>query len=790
MDYAIANKFSEALKYSTPPCAPMSASTFIDRLKEATHFQYGQDKKLSLLQNRQMYISCLTAYFDLRATQEVVPDEVFFKRLADDFATAEIPRKECGTVKSYSKEGRRFIPRTIRYLVNAYFFPKKLTTRLLLKLVVGKYQNKKRTQVLCEPFSTEAIVNLLLEANKTVTPHKETRSIRASHIRIFEAYLKRNQIQSLVPNEAFLLKCSNDLLSQPLEAKFKGSKENTYYSSFVKIKTVREVRMLVNRYFLPHKITNRPILLEVVHRRYERFFALTKNTQLAIAWFEENGRAIKAIPVYYGGNGNIATTDTIKYIYKVTDKRLLPNTVYGKVNHLMHFLKVVGKNGIEHVDETDIRKFTDHCERKKLSKKQDYLAHTATFFINAQAEEFIKDHPFKQVSLKMNVNCVRVDFIPQEGINKLLDLQSLNYQDPIEVRNALACLLGYDTGLRVGELYGLNVTDMKTDGEEDLYVSLDEGIQKGRKPKNILYLFFDETKQLLKHYLEKTRPCFKPRDQALFISIHNKERLCKAALAMQMNLFMHRKIITTFYNRKATAHHLRHSLATLNVDPLGLGLSLDLIVERLRHTKHETAKKHYIHSNPYLQKQKFEVLKSRFKKKSCREVLRTMPLSEFEAFLMDDLRLDPEIVSKIRKKHRTLVPENKELSETSKKDRMRLPGFEQGSHPVPAGLSSEETRKMIKPLGLKFKTFSRYCKENGIQQRQGREVVFKESFIDEIVDEWVRKEEVMKAFNMSRTRFYELLEEKKWKSMKIGKYTLVRLKKLVQSARNLSPVAA
>jgi len=764
----------------------MPVSLFIERLEEASKSLYADEENLSVFRNRQMYITCLASYFDLKGIKDVIPDEAFFEQLADDFKIIQIPRKECGASRSYSQAGRKCIPRTIRYLINAYLFPRQLTRRRLLKLVPSVRQDKSLPKFLCHPFSAAPFLNFLHEANKALSPNKETLSVRAGHIRIFEEYLTRNQISSFVPNETFLLKCSQDLQAQPLQAKFKGSKESANYSTFVKIKTVREVRILLNRYFLPRQIIKRPILLGIVRKRYDRFLALTENTQQAIAWFEENGRAIKAIPVYYGEHGDTGTPDTIKYIYKVTDKRLLPNTAYGKVNHLMHFLKVVGKNGIEIVDEKDLQIFIDHCERKKLSKKQDYLAHTATFFINAQAEGFIKDHPFKQVSLKMNVNSVRVDFIPEEGINRLLDLKSLDYSNPVGLRDALACLLGYDTGLRVGELYGLNVTDIRTDSEGDLYLSLDEGIQKGRKPKNILYLFFDETKLLLKHYLEKTRPSLKPRDEALFISIHNKKRLCKAALAVQMNIFMERRGIKTFYNGKATAHHLRHSLATLNVDPLGLGFSLDVIVERLRHTKHETAKKHYVHNNPYLQKKKFEVLKSRLKRKAGRELLRSIPLSEFEDFLIEDLGLDHDVIAKIRKKCRQLIPEKNELPEASKEGKICIPS---GNSTASAGLSTEEARRKIEPLGFKFKTFSRYCKAHGYQKRQGREVFFSLAFIDELTEEWVRKEEVMKVFNLSRTHFYRLAEQKRWKSIKIGKYTLVRLRKLVQGTRNLSPVA-
>ncbi len=249
-------------------------------------------------------------------------------------------------------------------------------------------------------------------------------------------------------------------------------------------------------------------------------------------------------------------------------------------------------------------------------------------------------------------------------------------------------------------------------------------------------------------------------------------------------MHLRKKGILTFYKKSASAHHLRHSLATLNIQPLGL-FSLYEIVERLRHSKYETAKKHYIHDNPYLQKQKFEAFKSRYKKKSCREILKGIPIAEFEAFFIEELRLDPDIVSTIRKKLRNL-----ELPKQVEGDKLSKHPGKADPEPSDMGLTSKEVRKKLAAFKLKFKTFSRFCRENGYQEKRGRDVFFNEAFVDDLVEHWVRREEVMEVFNLSRSRFYQLLEEKKWPMMKIGKYRLVRLKKFLQSAKNRSFVGA
>ncbi len=784
MDYEITNKFSDALKYSDPPCDPIPTPILIDYLKDGILFLYEEEPKLSIFRSRRMYVACLASYLMEKGIKEVVPDEVFFEQISKDILEAHVLRKECETPKSYSEGGIKAVPRTIRHLVNSYFYPHHLTSRLICRLNAKEMEGKGKLSKLSESFSRKDFIDLVHKANEAATAglKKETFEIWKRHIEIFEKYLRRNEILSFVPDEEFLFKCAQELQLEPLEAEYKGSGEDPYYSRVVKVRAVREIRIIMNRYFLPKGIIKRPILLEVVRKRYGRFFNLTKTTQQAIAWFEEHGKAVKAIPVYVdNGNGNL-NTGLIRYIYRITDKKLLPNTVYGKINHVLNFLKIAGKNGIELVNDSDLKKFIEHCEGKKLSKKQDYLAHTATFFINVHAQGFIPDHPFKQVSLKMNVSSVRIDFIPQEGIDLLMSPSSFDPANPVEVRNATACRLAYDTGLRLGELYGLNASDITTDSDGDMYVSLDERIQKGHKPKNLLYLLLDETKSLLKYYLEKSRPALKPKDDALFVSIHDKKRLCKETLALQINTYLRTKGIMTFYKRKATCHHLRHSFATLNIEPLGLGLSLYQIVERLRHSKQETALKHYIHSNPYLQKRKFEAFKSKLKPKTHREVLRNVPLADLESFLIEDLRMDPEFVQAFRKKYRS-IHTSKAIDEGDKK---RTISDSQQEDSKLATLTAGEAETRIRSLGINVRNLRDYCRKNGLYVKRGREGFFVDSFIDDLVEEWVSREEVIQTFNVSRARFYQLLKEKKWPTLRIGKDVLVKVKKLVQSARTRS----
>ncbi len=105
MDYEITNKFSDALKYSNPPCDPIPATILIDHLKDGVLFLHEEESKLSIFRARRMYVTCLASYLERKAIKEVVPDEAFFEQLAKDILETQVLRKECKTPKSYSEGG-------------------------------------------------------------------------------------------------------------------------------------------------------------------------------------------------------------------------------------------------------------------------------------------------------------------------------------------------------------------------------------------------------------------------------------------------------------------------------------------------------------------------------------------------------------------------------------------------------------------------------------------------------------------------------------------------------------
>ena len=379
MDYEISNKFSDALKFAEPPCEPIPTSIFIQYLRDAAQALHQENPAKKKLNGWNMYIECLKTYLEGEAINTVVPDEEFFNGLIQNFKHAKIPRKETRIRKSYKCDGGRRIIQTVRFLLNAYFVPQGLIKRRLIKLEAERNSRATSLPKLCEPFLIEAFIDLLHKANQETTHNPKVIRVFKTRINTFAEYLKRQNIPTFIPDEFFLLKCIEDFKNQTMRIRFTSQRFDVYYSDYVEIRAIRDVRLLINHYFLERKIISRPILLKVVRERYKRFFKLTPNTQQAIAWFEVNGRRIRAVPTYDPSGGPI---NMVKYIYHITNQKLLPNTTYGKINHAINFLNVVGKNGIEQVSDADLEKFTEICKARNIIQVEDYLAHIATFFIN------------------------------------------------------------------------------------------------------------------------------------------------------------------------------------------------------------------------------------------------------------------------------------------------------------------------------------------------------------------------------------------------------------------------
>ncbi len=612
-------------------------------------------------------------------------------------------------------------------------------------------------QPVCDPIPKKDFISYLRAGARTIFSEKEVQlDVNLSYIRIMEAYLKKYGIESVVPGEDFF----SELWVRMMED---GGYCDKTYSIHTRKKVARDMRKIVNEYFLSKKLTKRRVLLDVEMGRYKRFFNLTKISRDAIKWFEENGKVVRAFPVYINnGNNGINTTNTsdmvIKTIHSITNRKLLPVTISQKIYAAMRLLDIIGKKGFEDVTPDDVKKFREYCNTSKMKKKDDYTVDAATFFINIQGQGFIINKPFANVSLKKTSNSVRQDFIGKENIDKLKDLSTVDYNDKISVRDRCMALVAYDLTLRIGGFLMLSLPDLHKGTDDEWCTRLRSDIQKGTKEEDIMYFFFPETKEILEKYLA-VRDKFHPKTDRLFVS-NTGGALGQQHCRRQFNKLCKELGIKTYYGNKATPHHLRHSFATLNIAPLGLALPIYDIMQRLHHTRLEVTERHYIHKNPYLKKLKHDAYKQKAQKKTSMEVLDEISLADLEHWLSDKIGVEPSIIGMIRSKHRKTFMKHID----NPPDNVIY-------------LSEPEALDRLKHLSISAYALRRYglnkgaCMAEGKRDlcRYGKNFRYKEDFIDDLANNWVSAKELVAKFKMSLSDFYRRLKRNGWRKTKIGK---------------------
>jgi hypothetical protein len=310
----------------------------------------------------------------------------------------------------------------------------------------------------------------------------------------------------------------------------------------------------------------------------------------------------------------------------------------------------------------------------------------------------------------------------------------------------------------------LELSDIRKDPEGDWHVILKSSIQKGQnKDEEIMYFFFEETKALLEIYLKHMRKKFMPTTNHLIVS-NRGGALNSQHCRIRFHHMCSQLGIKTFYGKNPSPHVLRHSFATVNIEPLGLSLPLYEMAQRLRHIRVETTRKHYIHNNPFLQKMKHKVYRDKGNKKSAHDVLDGIPLADLEHWLSDKLHIDSATVKSIRTHHKkTFIDPLRDQENLNK-----------------AYLSEEESIERIKNLMISPLALRQYAKAKEMLSddhsgtlKFGSGFRYKEEFIDDLAKNWVTVRNVQEKLKMSSRTFQRMVKREKWRILRVGKYRLM-----------------
>ena len=237
---------------------------------------------------------------------------------------------------------------------------------------------------------------------------------------------------------------------------------------------------------------------------------------------------------------------------------------------LKYYREIIGKlvntidKPIKEIQTEEIRKYlADYKENTKCNAITiDNLRRVlSSFFAWLEDEDYILKSPVRRIH-KVKTPTIIKETLTDENLEKLRDTSNC-------IRDLVLVELLYSTGIRVGELIKLNISDINF---EDRSCKV---FGKGNKQREV---YFDaRTKIHLKQYIN-TR---KDENEALFVSKNKPhQRLSIAGI----ELIVRKLGLETEINR-VHPHKFRRTLATMAIDK---GMPIEQVQKLLGHVKIET----------------------------------------------------------------------------------------------------------------------------------------------------------------------------------------------------------
>jgi integrase len=350
---------------------------------------------------------------------------------------------------------------------------------------------------------------------------------------------------------------------------------------------------LHNRAFGTDPRIRRELINLVTYRRYRYFNDLSETTRAALVWFE-----LKATHASRG-RGNARTLLT------VTARN-------AGIDEAFALLRRFGIRGLEDITEERIAEFigipdaNDPGYRTRVRE----LTFLRPVFRACCEQGLLSSNPLSDTPNDTFDSFATRDFLPPGELNRLLDLESLDKRDWRQLRDRLLCLLYVDTAMRLNELAGLELDQVRKceDGTYEVWL-WPENQKMGGKPSAMLPILYPQTQELLEAYLERIRPKF---DCGGLIVNDLGQRasgtVCGKAVCREGT----RLGLKSYYRHAPpTPHDLRRTFGTCNARPLGFNMGVEELAQRMRDGI-EVVYKHYIVSNPLITRSRAQEYRKRF----------------------------------------------------------------------------------------------------------------------------------------------------------------------------------
>ncbi len=506
-------------------------------------------------------------------------------------------------------------------------------------------------------------------------------------------------------------------LDESLLAAFDASLANNGVSDLQRRVYRNAVRNLINR--LPASHLQRPLRTLAETHRQNRFSAYSPETQDAFEHFLREGRKLRR------GSTHQQPILSADLLSEVLRRQIIDST--------LTFMKQVEADDIISITEEDVEEYVEyHDGNGTKSTAHKVLDYIRPLFSNLRCRNLIDGDPLRLIPRQ--VSGVNLDYADQAAIDTLADLSTVDMNNFADVRGRLLSFaLDYAYALRNRESSLVRCSDF-----HGVELKLPRHIQKVKKDTLPIYSYFpDISTPLLKRYLE-LRAMKTPETDVLVISLEGKP-LGASGCRRAVKEHCEKLGIKTHEGKPVTPHRLRHSLGSLNIEPLGIGLSLVEIKEQLRHSSIQLTYDVYITKNPLHRRNGYE---KRMEKINGRSTV-SAPSDALTAAATSCLPGDaPDC----------LIDESQAISR-------------------------------LRALGLSYRSLSDYALKTGNAEKRGRRCLYSSALVADLGANYFTRNEAIDLLKMPPSTFHEWIKTECIDVIRIGKVSLFRKDVIMEKRR-------
>jgi len=257
--------------------------------------------------------------------------------------------------------------------------------------------------------------------------------------------------------------------------------------------------------------------------------------------------------------------------YLEIEKNASQYTIINYKIDLKEFNHSLKQKPLENITHVDVRLFLAHMKERNISKRSTArkMSCLRSFFKFLCREGYIKSNPASGLRTPKLQKKLPL-FLDTNEVVKLIESPDLSDVYGLRDRAVLETL--YSSGIRVGELVGLNKENI------DFISGVIKVYGKGKKER--LAPVGDRALRAVRNYLEKLHPLNIKEKKAVFLNKSGRRMSDRA-----VRRILEKYIRKTSLNEKISPHSLRHSFATHLLDR---GADLRSVQELLGHANLST----------------------------------------------------------------------------------------------------------------------------------------------------------------------------------------------------------